>query len=91
MSDRFRTYLCPTAIVTTAQAAAAQYAGGEGMFTTPCSPTGQMPATHYISSGFVTHDIDDTLHGVEEIAISTEEPLTMLINHNLYVITPSLQ
>lgn len=27
--------------------------GGSGMFTTPLSPTGQEPATHYISSGAI--------------------------------------
>ncbi len=27
--------------------------GGSGMFTTPLSPTGQEPATHYISAGAV--------------------------------------
>ena len=28
--------------------------GGSGMFTTPLSPTGQEPVTHYISSGMIS-------------------------------------
>ena len=28
-------------------------AGGSGMFTTPLSPNGELPATHWISSGLI--------------------------------------
>lgn len=34
---------------------------GEGMWTTPLSPTGSPPATHYISSGLVDQVLADLL------------------------------
>lgn len=54
MSLVFRTFVVPTDI-----AAAARNLGeclapsAAGMFTTPLSPTGELPATHFISSGLV--------------------------------------
>lgn len=36
-------------------------AGGSGMFTTPLSPTGELPATHYISSGLIEQAFADLL------------------------------
>lgn len=55
-----------TIIVTTAQAqaardAAAQIPGGEGMFTSELSATGNAPATHFISSGWIPAEIVDAL------------------------------
>lgn len=35
--------------------------GGSGMFTTPLSPTGEHPATHYISSGAIEKPFADLL------------------------------
>lgn len=35
--------------------------GGSGMFTTPLSPTGEYPATHYISSGAIEKPFADLL------------------------------
>ena len=35
--------------------------GGAGMFTTPLSPTGTEPATHWISSGLIESEFADLL------------------------------
>lgn len=35
--------------------------GGSGMFTTPLSPTGTEPATHWISSGLIESEFADLL------------------------------
>lgn len=50
-----RTIIVPAAIAGAARAACAGLAGpgGSGMFTTPLSATGMLPATHYISSGMI--------------------------------------
>ena len=39
--------------------------GGSGMFTTPLSPTGQEPATHYISSGAIEEPFAQLLPLIE--------------------------
>lgn len=39
--------------------------GGSGMFTTPLSPTGTEPATHYISSGLIEDAFADLLPLIE--------------------------
>lgn len=50
--DAFRTLIVPTANVELARAIAASFGtGGVGMWTTPLSPTGAEPATHFISTG----------------------------------------
>lgn len=48
-----RTLVVPSAQVEFARLLTATIAGpsGAGMWTTPLSPTGEMPATHWISSG----------------------------------------
>lgn len=48
-----RTMIVPAAVVEAARAACAGLAGpgGSRMFQVACSPTGELPATHYISSG----------------------------------------
>ena len=50
-----RTIIVSALIVEPARAACAGLAGqgGSGMFTTPLSPTGEAPPTHYISSGLI--------------------------------------
>jgi len=55
MTDVFRTMIVPAAEVTLARQIATTVApvGGVGMFTTPLSSSGQGPATHYISTGFI--------------------------------------
>lgn len=35
--------------------------GGAGMFTTACSPTGNLPVTHWISSGYCSPEIPETI------------------------------
>ena len=58
-----RTIIVPEAIVAAARAACAGLAGpgGSGMFTTPLSPTGEAPPTHYISSGVLEAPFADLL------------------------------
>ncbi len=52
--DIFRTLIVPDAQVALARAIAAALApGGAGMWTTPLSPTGTAPATHWASSGLI--------------------------------------
>ena len=50
-----RTIIVPNAHVDIARAACEHLAGagGSGMYTTPLSPNGALPATHYISSGLI--------------------------------------
>lgn len=58
-----RTIIVPAPIVEPARAACAGLAGpgGSGMFTTPLSPTGEAPPTHYISSGLIETQFADLL------------------------------
>lgn len=58
-----RTIIVPASIADSARAACAGLAGpgGSGMFTTPLSPTGEAPPTHYISSGLIEQPFADLL------------------------------
>lgn len=58
-----RTIIVPAAIAGAARAACAGLAGpgGSNMFTTPISPTGEAPPTHYISSGLIEAPFADLL------------------------------
>ena len=58
-----RTIIVPAVLVDAACAACAGLAGpgGSGMFTTPLSPTGEAPPTHYISSGLIEAPFADLL------------------------------
>ena len=59
-----RTIIVPAAFQQLAQglcAAAAEGDAGAGMFTTGLSATGALPATHYISSGFMSTEFGDLL------------------------------
>ena len=52
-----RTMLVPDSIVEIARALAESFGpASENMWTTPLSPTGELPATHWISTGFVGDD-----------------------------------
>ena len=52
--DIFRTLIVPDANVGLARAIASSFGpGGDGMWITPLSPTGDEPVTHYISTGLV--------------------------------------
>jgi hypothetical protein len=59
--DIFQTIIVTAAEAPAARAKAAETSGGEGMFTTALSPTGLLPATHYISSGFMPEVITMSL------------------------------
>lgn len=55
-----RTIICPAAFQALAQGlceSAAEGDAGKGMFTTGLSATGALPATHYISSGYIFDDL----------------------------------
>ena len=58
-----RTIIVPDAVVVPARMAceALAGAGGSGMYQTPLSPTGELPATHWISSGLIEQDFADLL------------------------------
>lgn len=58
-----RTIIVPAALVDAARAACAGLAGpgGSGVFTTPLSATGTLPASHYISSGMIEAPFADLL------------------------------
>lgn len=58
-----RTILVPATLAESARAACAGLAGpgGSSMFTTPLSPTGEAPPTHYISSGLIEEPFADLL------------------------------
>lgn len=68
-----RTIIVPAAFQQLAQglcAAAAEGDAGVGMFTTGLSATGALPATHYISSGYIFDDFAALL------PLTTVEPST---------------
>ena len=56
---KHRTIIIPASVQPNARALCKGLAGvaGDGMFTTGLSATGKAPATHYISSGPVSHDM----------------------------------
>lgn len=58
-----RTMIVPAAVVTQARAMAEAASGpaGAGMWTTALSPTGQAPATHYISAGQIEQQFADLM------------------------------
>jgi len=54
MTDIFRTLILPADVTPLAQEIAATLSpGGAGMWTTGLSATGEEPATHFISTGFI--------------------------------------
>lgn len=84
----FRTMIVPASEQVLAQEIAAEYPGGEGMFTTACSPTGLLPATDYISSGYVTTDIVDALAaGLVDEDITEEPPFVALDRLGLQLVS----
>lgn len=53
----FRTMLIPDAIVAQVRSLADSFGpAASGMWQTPLSPTGALPATHWISSGYIGDD-----------------------------------
>lgn len=61
MADIHCTFICTAANADAARAAAAAVPGGAGMLEVGLSATGEAPATHYISSGYVRPAIRDAL------------------------------
>lgn len=58
-----RTIIVPAPFVEAARMAceALAGAGGAGMYTVPLSPTGELPATHWVSSGAIDQEFADLL------------------------------
>lgn len=70
-----RTIIVPAPYAAAASAACEHLAGagGTGMFTTPLSPTGELPATHYISSGLIEQSFADLLANPDALtAVATQ-------------------
>lgn len=65
-----RTIIVPDAVVAPARMAceALAGAGGSGMYSTPLSPTGELPATHWISSGLIEQEFADLLASPDTLA-----------------------
>lgn len=85
--DIFKTLVVQANQVELAREVGASYgAGGEGMFVTPLSSTGQYPATHYISSGFILEELDALLATIPDIDISDEEPFVAMERLGLQMI-----
>lgn len=62
-NDKDYTLIVPANLAPLARALAAGLSPrGSGMFTTAISPTGQAPATHYISAGFIEPAIGAVLN-----------------------------
>jgi hypothetical protein len=86
MADIHATFICPAASVVEARAAAAAIEGGAGMLECGLSATGEAPATHYVSSGFVRPAIHDALvpfctittgyHDVHDVIAAADLSLT---------------
>ena len=89
MADElFRTIVVSADEQAEAQAIAAAYPGGAGMFTTACSPTGNLPATDYISSGLMSVEIVDALAAeLMDEDISEEPPFVALERLGLTLVT----
>lgn len=75
--DIFATIIVPAAQAQAARDAAATIPGGEGMFTSELSATGNAPATHYISSGWMPEEIVQAIAPVS--AASDLAPVDALI------------
>lgn len=85
--DIFKTLVVQANQVELAREVGASYgAGGEGMFLTPLSATGNYPATHYISSGVIPEELDALLVTVPDIDISDEEPFIAMERLGLQMI-----
>ena len=65
-----RTIIVPNPVVVPARMAceALAGAGGSGMYSTPLSPSGELPATHWISSGLIEQEFADLLANPDALA-----------------------
>ena len=85
--DIFATLIVPAANVAQARTIAATFPGGEGMLTSELSATGNAPATHYISSGWMPEEI---VQAVAHIALASSlDPLDVLSGMGLKLCAPS--
>jgi len=66
--DIFATIIVHAAQAQAARDAAATINGGDGMFTTGLSSTGQEPATHFISSGTMPQEIVEAVADLAEVS-----------------------
>jgi hypothetical protein len=82
MTDLFRTLVITSSDVSTTRNIAASFGpGGVGMWTTPLSVSGADPASHYISSGYISEEFVNIVPYTEWakdennqwISISTDE------------------
>lgn len=82
-----RTIIVPNSVVVPARMACEALAGtgGSGMYSVPLSPTGELPATHWISSGLIEQDFADLLANPDALAaVATQagldpEPLVAIV------------
>ena len=74
--DIFATIIVPATQAQAAREAAAKIPGGEGMLTAGLSATGNAPATHYISSGWIPAEIVDALTMCAVSELPTDEAMT---------------
>lgn len=65
-----RTIIVPDLVVVPARMACEALAGsgGSGMYSAPLSPTGELPATHWISSGLIEQGFADLLASPDALA-----------------------
>lgn len=70
----FRTMIIPDAIVVQARSLADSFGpAASGMWTTALSPTGTLPATHWISSGYIGDDFAAIMPFAHEETASSED------------------
>jgi len=74
-----RVMIVPAQLVDLCRQLAASFESGSGMFTTPLSPTGQAPATHYVSSGSIWQVFADMLSSPENLSQGTGLPLEQAV------------
>lgn len=75
MSWTHRTLIVPASLAPTCRALAAGVPGGSGMWVTPLSPTGEAPATHYISAGKLMTSFVALLEDPQALSAATGVPL----------------
>ena len=74
--DIFATIIVTADKAEQARTIAAQFTGGDGMFTSELSATGNAPATHYMSSGWIPAEIVDALTMCAISELPTDEAMT---------------
>jgi len=74
--DIFATIIVTADKAEQARTLAAQFTGGDGMFTSELSATGNAPATHYISSGWIPAEIVEALTMCAVSELPPDESMT---------------